>query len=142
MIRRPPRSTLFPYTTLFRSLSSLIEKDRITEGFEDVFSKLFDELGLEKTFSKIKYQQLKDVVITRIANPTSKLHTSEILKRDFKKQLSEDQIYDLMDKLIEKEGDVKAKIFEATQKFSKNKPINMLFFDVTTLYFESQRQMN
>src|SRR5256885_6878907 len=25
MIRRPPRSTLFPYTTLFRSYSSMIE---------------------------------------------------------------------------------------------------------------------
>src|SRR5256885_7387366 len=25
MIRRPPRSTLFPYTTLFRSKSSLLE---------------------------------------------------------------------------------------------------------------------
>src|SRR4051812_49640720 len=25
MIRRPPRSTLFPYTTLFRSISDLIE---------------------------------------------------------------------------------------------------------------------
>src|SRR5690348_18198881 len=26
MIRRPPRSTLFPYTTLFRSLASLIRE--------------------------------------------------------------------------------------------------------------------
>src|SRR5260221_6275629 len=26
MIRRPPRSTLFPYTTLFRSLSIALEK--------------------------------------------------------------------------------------------------------------------
>src|SRR3712207_7657669 len=26
MIRRPPRSTLFPYTTLFRSISSLAER--------------------------------------------------------------------------------------------------------------------
>src|SRR5256885_8597376 len=25
MIRRPPRSTLFPYTTLFRSVSSLLD---------------------------------------------------------------------------------------------------------------------
>src|SRR5256885_7166143 len=25
MIRRPPRSTLFPYTTLFRSISGMIE---------------------------------------------------------------------------------------------------------------------
>src|SRR3712207_8275838 len=28
MIRRPPRSTLFPYTTLFRSLG----RDRVVEG--------------------------------------------------------------------------------------------------------------
>src|SRR2546422_2489210 len=27
MIRRPPRSTLFPYTTLFRSLAKLVEGD-------------------------------------------------------------------------------------------------------------------
>src|SRR2546429_2853015 len=27
MIRRPPRSTLFPYTTLFRSLIDLLRKD-------------------------------------------------------------------------------------------------------------------
>src|SRR3712207_6916373 len=26
MIRRPPRSTLFPYTTLFRSVDTLIDK--------------------------------------------------------------------------------------------------------------------
>src|SRR5260221_823432 len=35
MIRRPPRSTLFPYTTLFRSLSQssfLQEKDRLSCG--------------------------------------------------------------------------------------------------------------
>src|SRR5207249_545752 len=28
MIRRPPRSTLFPYTTLFRSMGSLQEGDK------------------------------------------------------------------------------------------------------------------
>src|SRR3712207_8683524 len=27
MIRRPPRSTLFPYTTLFRSLAAVLEAD-------------------------------------------------------------------------------------------------------------------
>src|ERR1043166_1358862 len=34
MIRRPPRSTLFPYTTLFRSGISFRELDRLGEGFE------------------------------------------------------------------------------------------------------------
>src|SRR3712207_7429323 len=33
MIRRPPRSTLFPYTTLFRSREVLLRAAR--EGFED-----------------------------------------------------------------------------------------------------------
>src|SRR2546430_8719112 len=32
MIRRPPRSTLFPYTTLFRSLGRLIETRRTSSG--------------------------------------------------------------------------------------------------------------
>src|SRR2546421_6148842 len=29
MIRRPPRSTLFPYTTLFRSLPALVQPDTL-----------------------------------------------------------------------------------------------------------------
>src|SRR2546422_9138995 len=29
MIRRPPRSTLFPYTTLFRSLQTATDSDRV-----------------------------------------------------------------------------------------------------------------
>src|SRR4051794_41513319 len=31
MIRRPPRSTLFPYTTLFRSTSDVYTDDEISE---------------------------------------------------------------------------------------------------------------
>src|SRR3712207_7954652 len=32
MIRRPPRSTLFPYTTLFRSLVAALQGDRLVRG--------------------------------------------------------------------------------------------------------------
>src|SRR2546430_15146583 len=40
MIRRPPRSTLFPYTTLFRSQAMMqrirqVEKEMIYEEFKD-----------------------------------------------------------------------------------------------------------
>src|SRR3989442_5434738 len=31
MIRRPPRSTLFPYTTLFRSLHPLLRRFRVVD---------------------------------------------------------------------------------------------------------------
>src|SRR5258706_3850276 len=33
MIRRPPRSTLFPYTTLFRSLDYLAEQKLFSDDF-------------------------------------------------------------------------------------------------------------
>src|SRR5690348_17786638 len=48
MIRRPPRSTLFPYTTLFRSPVQTLEES--TEGYSNNsllgrgFSSLFEEI--------------------------------------------------------------------------------------------------
>src|SRR3712207_7792980 len=36
MIRRPPRSTLFPYTTLFRSLSGGLNPDNVGAAIERV----------------------------------------------------------------------------------------------------------
>src|SRR3712207_7862582 len=33
MIRRPPRSTLFPYTTLFRSMRGLLNSKSLRESF-------------------------------------------------------------------------------------------------------------
>src|SRR2546427_7697334 len=36
MIRRPPRSTLFPYTTLFRSVQDLAEGARRVEDGDDL----------------------------------------------------------------------------------------------------------
>src|SRR2546425_10448995 len=35
MIRRPPRSTLFPYTTLFRSVVFSAWRERLTEALHD-----------------------------------------------------------------------------------------------------------
>src|SRR5258708_31581162 len=38
MIRRPPRSTLFPYTTLFRSLAVDLERQRALENDAQLFA--------------------------------------------------------------------------------------------------------
>src|SRR3712207_8535694 len=37
MIRRPPRSTLFPYTTLFRSIEQVIEAEKDGNILQDTF---------------------------------------------------------------------------------------------------------
>src|SRR2546426_5716475 len=40
MIRRPPRSTLFPYTTLFRSLVRQLRVERLVERHADHVQRL------------------------------------------------------------------------------------------------------
>src|SRR2546422_8479323 len=64
MIRRPPRSTLFPYTTLFRSL--LVDMD--PQGSATV------SFGFEK--SKLLY-----TVYDVLAQSRSEEHTSELQSR-------------------------------------------------------------
>src|SRR2546422_11767109 len=43
MIRRPPRSTLFPYTTLFRSAELRLERERQLEEIERVGGEIVGE---------------------------------------------------------------------------------------------------
>src|SRR2546430_13637069 len=43
MIRRPPRSTLFPYTTLFRSELRRLERDRRTQELARIWMRRVDE---------------------------------------------------------------------------------------------------
>src|SRR3989442_10074341 len=49
MIRRPPRSTLFPYTTLFRSrnLLRLALRDEIASGIARAGAEIHDEIGAD-----------------------------------------------------------------------------------------------
>src|SRR2546425_6011374 len=66
MIRRPPRSTLFPYTTLFRSLRSIrpilqsvdVPKpdavDKLIEQAEDLYSAGLDEYRSEEHTSELQ----------------------------------------------------------------------------------------
>src|SRR3712207_7451433 len=61
MIRRPPRSTLFPYTTLFRSLGALFDvehrrRERLDEV--DVRPSLGEGQG-NRARSSIKIEQLR-----------------------------------------------------------------------------------
>src|SRR3712207_7954874 len=54
MIRRPPRSTLFPYTTLFRSRAGIAENGDHTQGAHQVISGLSYRVGGTVRFVKIK----------------------------------------------------------------------------------------
>src|SRR3712207_6885538 len=78
MIRRPPRSTLFPYTTLFRSafMSQAISAgvDGMTVDFPEV---LLAELGRDGHAREVR-QKLQSLRLER-----SEEHTSELQSRQY-----------------------------------------------------------
>src|SRR2546422_1972178 len=81
MIRRPPRSTLFPYTTLFRSLIKLamleVRRRLAREGGTRMLLQVHDELLLEVPASRL--DAVKGAV--RDAMERSEEHTSELQSR-------------------------------------------------------------
>src|SRR2546425_849992 len=74
MIRRPPRSTLFPYTTLFRSLIDLDSQGHATQHLG-----LAAE-SLERTIFEIlvKGVPIEDVIVPHAARSRSEQHTPEL----------------------------------------------------------------
>src|SRR3712207_6993320 len=76
MIRRPPRSTLFPYTTLFRSPLGGLE-DR---PFEDAIAVAGDVLGARGTLPEPRFREA--YAGGRITD-RSEEHTSELQSRQY-----------------------------------------------------------
>lgn len=115
------------------------EIKRINTGITDIYGKMYDEIGLLDVIKqKSNYQQiLRDIVIGRIASPGSKKYTCEFLESFFDIKYSLNSIYRAMDQL-DKNALEKIQLQIATQtKKELNGVIKVLFFDATSLYFES-----
>src|SRR2546427_3823120 len=69
MIRRPPRSTLFPYTTLFRSIDAIV---RFPDDFSDE-AKRGQTRDIRLTLHEVKRQQLPDRKSTRLNSSHSQI---------------------------------------------------------------------
>src|SRR3712207_7144733 len=76
MIRRPPRSTLFPYTTLFRSRSrKLGRKVTLQEIMAEAYNDLFKKYGRAELAPMTEEEGL--------AHVRSEEHTSELQSRQY-----------------------------------------------------------
>src|SRR2546426_4150837 len=75
MIRRPPRSTLFPYTTLFRSLQVRSEKPERRH--------LRDEVGREGPLAEVALDDRQDPVADegahRVDRKSTRLNSSHLV---------------------------------------------------------------
>src|SRR5258708_10096550 len=75
MIRRPPRSTLFPYTTLFRSHRDIANALKASGVPERYTSERFRTTGLDRVSAV-------ETVISRACFHRSEEHTSELQSPD------------------------------------------------------------
>src|SRR3712207_6976124 len=84
MIRRPPRSTLFPYTTLFRSLG-LVPWDELAVHPDDVrrfhLTLLAADRGLRRSLPRGSPSPRDRVCEDR--RPRSEEHTAELQSRQY-----------------------------------------------------------
>src|SRR3712207_8998935 len=89
MIRRPPRSTLFPYTTLFRSLHQAGEQGRLAQvelAGVDVEVVLGGRLHAVRAVAEVRGVQvaLEDPVLgVGLLQRRSEEHTSELQSRQY-----------------------------------------------------------
>src|SRR3712207_7916740 len=81
MIRRPPRSTLFPYTTLFRSSANpyvLALGPEATATRRLNFAQAFNPVG-----TNIGVLLASTLILPKLADPRSEEHTSELQSRQY-----------------------------------------------------------
>src|SRR3712207_7204793 len=78
MIRRPPRSTLFPYTTLFRSASALM-----AIGMVDSLSGAYVEATSELEQAMELFERVGERFGRANAMARSEEHTSELQSRQY-----------------------------------------------------------
>jgi transposase len=120
-----------------QTLSVLNGIDSLTNiGIELLLGKLFDQIG----FNKIKDDMFRLLVLSRIANPASKLKTTDYLHKYHGIDVDVQVIYRYLDKLYKKQKDTVQKIsYDHTLKILDN-TISVVFYDVTTMYFEIEAE--
>src|SRR3712207_7383754 len=87
MIRRPPRSTLFPYTTLFRSRSRFVNRAEQLDELRAAFSRILQESALHAVTvvgpPGIGKSRLAHEIVSEIDDERSEEHTSELQSRQY-----------------------------------------------------------
>ena len=130
-----------PPQPLTVNIKRIREEKKVVEGIGDIFGRLYAELGMDHLISgsrkDLQWNEiLKFCVMARVFLPSSKRKTVAILERDFDFEIPLEKVYRTMDHVAENESVIKDLIAASTRALFANK-VDVIFFDVTTLYFES-----
>lgn len=102
-------------------------------GPELVFGKIYNAIG----FNAVGEDLFRHLVIARLAFPLSKLKTIDYLYRFQGVQININSIYRFLDKLNK---ELKERVQQIAYRYTLellNNQINIVFYDMTTLYFEA-----
>ena len=134
---------------LKKLLSKLTTQDFIPIGDELIFGKIFNNIGCNNLFNNVKSIRkqedknflFKSLVISRLLYPGSKLELINYLSYFKNIDITSDKIYRFLDSLYQDEikSRIETCVFEHTKKVM-NGEIIVTFYDVTTLYFESESE--
>lgn len=139
---------LIPELTGQQVLGLETESDKQVERFVDTLANthirvIGPELILGSLFDRIGFNIFPDnlfrhLVISRLAYPGSKLKTIDYLQRYKNIFVSSDRIYRFLDEL---QSEYKERVEKISFKHTKNilnGHITVIFYDMTTLYFEAE----
>ena len=108
----------------------------VQNGPHLLLDRIYDNIG----FGRLKSDMLRDLVVSRVCQPRSKLATVDYLRRACGVEVEVHTIYRFMDKLDEAfRQRVQQISVDHTRQILGGK-ICMVFYDVTTLYFETARE--
>lgn len=101
-----------------------------------ILGSIYDSIG----FGAIEDEILRHLVIARVCQPQSKVATVEYLQSYFDEDVQLHNIYRYMDKLYNTQQEQVQQISVAHTMKVLGGRIGIVFYDVTTLYFESMPQ--
>lgn len=108
----------------------------LINGTQLLLNQIYDNIG----FNRIPDDILRHLVIARVSQPVSKHATVDYLKSYYDEDIDLNHIYRYMDKLYNTQMELAQQIsVEHTRKIFGGK-IGLMFYDVTTLYFETAQR--
>ena len=124
------------------NLLDMLEEDRVIKGIHEVYGKLYDEINLKSIIPNpsrhvATSKALKEMVLARVANPDSKSGSVDMLSSKFGVNLNLKTVYRMMDMIDDKQAKKLNKLVLTQTKSLLDDKIDVIFFDATTLYFES-----
>jgi len=119
----------------FKEMLSHIDQVKLI-GPELLLGKFYDEIG----FDQIKESLFRHLVISRIIYPSSKLKTVRYLREYNGQDYDVQKVYRYLDKLNRgQKEEIEQISYEHTLKVLKGN-MSVVFYDVTTIYFEAERE--